>query len=545
MTGVSDPRAGTGMLFSPAITGFSKSNPAVETALATYGYAEVLVIVHGDPTPPPAAAALGAATAVGGRTRKRAAAPLASAALTVDDPDWMKYFVVPPASQDASLAAAHVHSEARKASRAPAASAAATATAIKRVAAAVDTEVPKARVYHHLGVVLGTVDHGGLAGLQADPRVAEVHPAPQISLVRPTESATARARAGVTWGPQQLGADALWNAGFTGRGILIGHLDTGVDGTHPALAGAIAHFAQFDDLGKEVPGAQPHDSAEHGTHTAGTLVGRAVRTTQFGMAPGAQLASAMVIEGGNVVARVLGGMNWAVGLGIRVLSMSLGLRGYTPAFLGITQVLRRRGVLPVFAVGNEGPGTSRSPGNYAEALSVGACAEDGSVPDFSSSQTFNRPNDPLVPDLVGPGVDVLSSTPGNTYAEMSGSSMATPHVAGLAALLLQAAPNASIDDVERAIFASCALGPGMQADRANRGLPNGPRALALLTGAPIPAGHGAVAKPPAAKPAKHARPVKSKSGSGLHGAAGRTGRGPARKTHRLKGKATSKKTGRR
>ncbi len=177
------------------------------------------------------------------------------------------------------------------------------------------------------------------------------------------------------------------------------------------------------------------------------------------------------------------GMDWVVGLGARVLSMSLGLRGYQEDFLPVTRALRARGVLPVFAVGNEGPGTSRSPGNYTEALSVGASNADDEVADFSSSQRFTRPDDPIVPNLVCPGVDVISSVPGGGYMKMSGTSMATPHIAGLAALLFQAKPTATVDEVEAAIFASCVLPSSMSAERANRGVPNGPRALqALLSG---------------------------------------------------------------
>src|SRR5206468_10683555 len=124
----------------------------------------------------------------------------------------------------------------------------------------------------------------------------------------------------------------------------------------------------------------------------------------------------IVVEGGNSVARILAGMNWIVGQGARVLSMSLGIRGYVPNFLPVTRALRARGVLPVFAVGNEGAGTSRSPGNYSEALSIGACDRNSAVADISSSQTFARPDEPIVPDVVGPGVDVLSCVPGGQYA---------------------------------------------------------------------------------------------------------------------------------
>jgi subtilisin family serine protease len=261
----------------------------------------------------------------------------------------------------------------------------------------------------------------------------------------------------------------------------VGHLDTGVDGTHPALKKAIARFAEFDDLGQEVlPTPRPFDSEDHGTHTAATIAGHPVRGRHIGVAPGSRLASAIVIEGGNVVARVLGGMDWAVGHNVRILSMSLGFPGWVDDFLALTRLLREKNILPVFAVGNEGPGTSRSPGNYPETLSVGAHDVDADVAEFSSSQRFSRKRDPVVPDLLAPGVGVISARPGGGYQSMDGTSMATPHVAGLAALLIEAKPTASAAEVERAIFGSCVRPPGMDRERGNRGVPDAKRALALL-----------------------------------------------------------------
>jgi subtilisin family serine protease len=328
--------------------------------------------------------------------------------------------------------------------------------------------------------MLGSVDKKGLQGLKKDQRVQAVKAAPHLSLIRPVEAEEAGLTGDVTWGLDLLEIPKVWEQGFTGKGVLVGHLDTGVDGEHPALKPAIGAFAEFDLMGDPVPDAQPHDTDEHGSHTAGTIAGRKVSATAFGVAPDAKLASAIVIEGGNVIARILAGMDWVVGLGVKVLSMSLGLPGFHEDFQPVTQILRARGVLPVFAVGNEGPGTSRSPGNYAEVLSVGASDGNDEVAEFSSSQRFARPDDPVVPDLVGPGVDVISSVPGGGFKKMSGTSMATPHIAGLAALLCEAKPDAPPDEIEAAIFASCVLPSSMSQDRANRGIPNGPKALAAL-----------------------------------------------------------------
>lgn len=338
---------------------------------------------------------------------------------------------------------------------------------------------PLPAVYENLGVLLGTTDRDGVRALAADNQVAVVTAAPEFSLIRPV-SRSAQSRQGTFWGLKRLGIPALWEQGYTGRDVLIGHLDTGVDARHPALKGAIAEFAEFDWLGRRIPGATAHDPDGHGTHTAGTLVGRKVGARQFGIASEARLASALVIEGGNVIARILGGLDWLVGFQVRVIALSLGLRGYRPDFLPIISILRARQILPIIAVGNEGPGSSRSPGNYAEVLSVGACDQADEVALFSSSQRFRRRHNPMVPSLVAPGVDVFSCVPGRRYAEYSGSSMATPHVARLAALLFGAHPKATADQVEGAIFDSCTLPAGMPPERANRGIPDGPTALAKL-----------------------------------------------------------------
>ena len=357
-----------------------------------------------------------------------------------------------------------------------------TAGRTRAIAESLGTEAPKCEFFPHLGVLLGSVDREGLAALRADPEVVSVDGAPPLSPIRPARKAPARLDRPVTWGIERIEIPALWDQGLTGEGVLVAHLDTGVDAEHPALRGAVAHFAEFDNLGRAAqPSPKPHDTDEHGTHTAATLVGRPVNGQRVGVAPGARLASAIVIEGGNAVARVLAGMDWVLGLGVRVLNLSLGFRGWWPDFLAVTRILRRKGVLPVIAVGNEYAGSSRSPGNYREAVSVGALGPDDRVPEFSSSQRFDRNVDPVVPDLVAPGVGVVSAKPGGGYQEMDGTSMAAPHVAGLAALLLQARPGVAMTRLEKAILHSCARPPGMSEERGGRGVPSAVRALAALT----------------------------------------------------------------
>jgi subtilisin family serine protease len=342
----------------------------------------------------------------------------------------------------------------------------------------------------------------GLANLHASADVSAICGTPQISLIRPEAVAAAAAPSDVTWGIRHLGIPALWKQGLTGKNVTVAHLDTGVDATHPTLKSAVQKFAEFElSLGQRItPDPAPRDSGDHGTHTAGTIAGRPIKGKHIGVAHGAVLHSGLVIEGGNVVARVLGGLDWAIGNGVRIISMSLGFRGWWEDFIPIFQIIRSHGILPVIAVGNEGPGTSRSPGNYPTALSVGAEDETPVVASFSSSQTFARTDDALVPDLVAPGVDVISAAPNKQYQSMSGSSMATPHVAGLAALLWEAKPSATAAEIEKAISDSCRLIGGLTSDRANRGEPDAGNAFTRLTGLALSRGGTSVAVRGAAAP---------------------------------------------
>jgi subtilisin len=399
---------------------------------------------------------------------------------------------------------------------------------------------PAVQFYPNLGIMLGTVTREGLNSLRADERVDSVSGSPQFSLIKPTVIAEAALSSQITWGIEALGVPKLWKEGLSGKGVRVAHLDTGADGKHPALKKAFAAFAEFDFMGQRVnPDPAPHDTDQHGTHTAATIAGRKVKGQNVGVAPGAQLASAIVIEGGLVINRILGGMDWAISEGARVLSMSLGIRGFIEDFIPITQILRARNVLPVIAVGNEGPGQSRSPGNYHESLSIGAVDKNLVVAPFSSSQRFIRKNDPTVPDLVAPGVDIISAKPKGGFQLMSGSSMATPHIAGLAALLFEAAPGATIDAVEQAIYHSCKRGPGMSLERANRGFPNAVEALASLTGVNL--GQNKSGKKAAnVKPASPAKSKAAELGGSKASAAG-GGSVKAAKVKKAKSKKGSKK----
>jgi hypothetical protein len=320
--------------------------------------------------------------------------------------------------------------------------------------------------------VAATLRRNEVAALAGEPeRVAAIWPnrrlrVPRVDEVRlPQGALEARASA---WGIERSGALAVWGAyGARGRGVKVAVLDTGVDATHPDLAGKVAAWVQLDQHGNEVTGSQPHDTGRHGTHVCGIIAGGNSNGRWIGMAPEAKLAVALVLDAvqGGTDAQVLAGIDWALDRGVDVISMSLGgfVVGaetpgtYSRALLECTL----RGVPVVAAVGNEGDGTSGAPGNDLFAMGVGATDSDDVVAGFSGGRTQVISRSTVVsphllplaypkPDLVAPGVAVESTVPGGGHAALSGTSMATPHAAGAVALLRSALPwLASADTADR------------------------------------------------------------------------------------------------
>ena len=258
-----------------------------------------------------------------------------------------------------------------------------------------------------------------------------------------------------SWGLEKINALSVWGAyGARGSGVTIGLLDTGVNAAHPDLEGKVEHWAEFDSMGQNLE-SDPYDSDEHGTHCAGTLVGSNKSGRFIGVAPEAKLAAALVLNGqnGGTDAQVLAGIDWAVEMGVDVISLSLGglvmdyetPPTYTEAILSCIEA----GIPVIAAIGNEGEQTTGSPGNDVFALSVGATDAIDRAAGFSGGRTQVisqsdyiadefLPLAYLKPDLSAPGVAVFSSAPNGEYKSFSGTSMATPHVAGAIALLLSA-----------------------------------------------------------------------------------------------------------
>ena len=260
-----------------------------------------------------------------------------------------------------------------------------------------------------------------------------------------------------------IGAPVLWNMGFNGTGIKIAILDTGIDPTHPDFyignKSKIIMTASFVDLdGDGNPDQSVIDGNGHGTHCAGIAAGTGGYLPIIkGVAPAAEILAGKVLanEGYGYDSWIINGIQWAVQNGANVISMSLGgppSLGYDPLVDAVNQAFKQ-GVVVVVAAGNEGPGffTAASPGVAEGALTVGAVDKQGNLAWFSSWGPGPMGN--LKPDVVAPGVDIASARANGTYmgepatryhVYASGTSMATPHVAGLAALVLQAANETGI-----------------------------------------------------------------------------------------------------
>ncbi|WP_420708270.1 S8 family peptidase [Streptomyces sp. CNS654] len=266
----------------------------------------------------------------------------------------------------------------------------------------------------------------------------------------------------------QIGAPAAWKAGFTGKGVKIAVLDTGTDSTHPDLKGQILAEKNFSAA------KDTKDRVGHGTHVASIAAGTGAKSggKLKGVAPDAKLLSGKVLDdaGYGEDSGILAGMEWAVAQGADIVNLSLGgpdTPEVDPLEAAVDKLSAEKGVLFAIAAGNEGDGagTVGSPGSADAALTVGAVDDEDKLAEFSSRGP--RIGDGAIkPDVTAPGVDTTAAIPPGSliaqevgekpagYATISGTSMATPHVAGAAALLKQQHPDWKFAELKGALTAS-------------------------------------------------------------------------------------------
>ncbi|TAN28919.1 MAG: protease [Castellaniella sp.] len=290
---------------------------------------------------------------------------------------------------------------------------------------------------------------GGNTILAVEPErtvYAIAHASHQKRVVKPLKRAAPDSPTDTaTWGIRAVGAEASKQ---TGKGIRIAILDTGLDLTHPDFAGRAIESRSF------VSGQPVQDGNGHGTHCAGIAAGPAKPKGQprYGVAGEAELYIGKVLgnEGSGGDGSILEGIDWAISQGCAVVSMSLGSpvqpgEGYSAVYEGVARRALAAGTLIVAAAGNESQRPEfiapvGHPANCPSIAAIGALAEDLSVAPFSDGGLEGNGGEI---DLAAPGVDVLSSWPApELHHTLSGTSMATPFVAGVAALYAQADSNA-------------------------------------------------------------------------------------------------------
>ncbi|MFI1170953.1 S8 family peptidase [Streptomyces melanogenes] len=300
---------------------------------------------------------------------------------------------------------------------------------------------------------------------------------PQKSGVRATASGVAKVwldgvrTASLDRSVRQIGADKAWEAGYDGKGVKIAVLDTGVDKTHDDLKDQVVEEKNFS--------ASPDtaDRVGHGTHVASIAAGTGAKSggKYKGVAPGAKIISGKVLNDGGRGddSSIIAGMEWAAAEGADVVNLSLGSPdspGVDPLEAMVDKLSAEKGILFAVAAGNEGEGgesTLGSPGSADAALTVGAVDRDDKLAPFSSIGP--RAGDGAVkPDVTAPGVAIAAAAaagsaidtdpstphPAPGYLQIDGTSMATPHVAGAAAILKQRHPDWKSAELKGALTAS-------------------------------------------------------------------------------------------
>ncbi|WP_421741691.1 S8 family serine peptidase [Cellulomonas sp.] len=262
-------------------------------------------------------------------------------------------------------------------------------------------------------------------------------------------------------------APDLWSLGQSGQGVVVATLDSGVDLSHPDLLGRWRGGTNswYDPYGEHP--ATPTDASGHGTATMGLILGGDAGSTSIGVAPGATWIAARVFNdrGGATATALHQAFQWLLdpdhdpttpdAPDVVNGSWSIGAGpGCDLAFQPDVQALRAAGILPVFAAGNFGPGaaTSVSPANYPESLAVGAVNGNALVygPSSRGPSTCGGRGG-AYPDVVAPGVDVLTTDRYGLYHLATGTSVSAPHATGVLALLLGAAPGLPVDQQRAAL----------------------------------------------------------------------------------------------
>lgn len=291
------------------------------------------------------------------------------------------------------------------------------------------------------------VTPNGLRKLSVLPNVEKIYANRKVVYFKPTAGRLVpnRLEMEYPYDLQDLKIDELMktNPEIQGQGVNVGVIDTGVDGKHPALKDKVVLF--YDSVAKKI--TEPIDRDQHGTHVSGTIAGGDRTTINIGVAPGAKIIGAAALDGYDEMLQSMQFMldpdgNPDTQDAPRLISNSWHAGGAPDIelFYRAIEAWEAAGILPVFSAGNAGPGPSTitTPHEHPSVLAVGATGKDKKIAKFSSRGPAKFQGKIIEkPDFTAPGVDIVSTIPGGKMAAFSGTSMACPHVSGVAALLFQ------------------------------------------------------------------------------------------------------------
>lgn len=250
--------------------------------------------------------------------------------------------------------------------------------------------------------------------------------------------------------------------------VVVGIIDSGVDSTHRAISknyrgndSSLAAYSWYNTItGKDGSQEKPYDDRGHGTHVCGTILG-SKENALLGVAPKAKWIGVKVFDqdGETDNVKLLKAGEWIMApngdptKAPKVVNNSWGGNSNDGFFQEIVKKWREAGIFPVFSAGNVGPfndggdDSIGTPGAYPESYAVGAIRKDEHIAKFSLRGKSSYTNK-IKPDIVAPGVNILSCIPGEKYTIYTGTSMAAPHVTGVIALMLQVNPNLTVDQIE-------------------------------------------------------------------------------------------------
>ena len=260
---------------------------------------------------------------------------------------------------------------------------------------------------------------------------------PSVSPVTsPSQSPTAQT---IPWGITKINAPSAWEFS-SGENIKVAVIDSGIDRDHPDLVNNISGCVNFINLNLTC-----EDDNGHGTHVSGIIAAENNNLGIVGVAPGAKIYAlkALNFRGSGYLSDIIEALDWSIANNMQIVNMSLGTTSNIQSLKDAIVRVKNAGIIQVAAAGNSGPRTNsvNYPAKYPEVIAVSATDINDSVPSWSSRG--------VEVDLGAPGVNVNSTYLNNNYTNMSGTSMATPYVAGLAAIRLANHPGESALSVEQ------------------------------------------------------------------------------------------------